>query len=85
MRTGAYLDDVRAHLGGRGAAVEEAGLVGAALGKTQPPWQVGVVQEVGMEGDGGGCQDTRTRGHGTHVCHRGGPLPRKPFPTGRSP
>lgn len=77
-RTGTYLDDVRAHLGSRGAAVEEAGLVGAALGKAQPPRQVGVVQEVGMEGDGGGC---RAPGHtdrgtwNTHVSSGGTPAP----------
>lgn len=77
-RPGAYLDDVRAHLGGRGAAVEEAGLVGTALGETQPPWEVGVVQEVGMEGDGGGCRvggHTDTGTQGTCVSSGGTPAP----------
>lgn len=50
-----YLDGVGAHLGGRGAAVEVARLVGVALDVPQPPRQVGVVPEVGLEGDGGGC------------------------------
>lgn len=46
-----YLNDLAAAIFWGGAPVEEAGVVGAALGIAEPPGQVWVALEVGVVGD----------------------------------
>lgn len=46
-----YLNDLAPTIFWSGGAVEEARLVGAALGVAEPPRQVWVSLEVGMVGD----------------------------------
>lgn len=55
---GWYLDDLAAAILWGGAPVEEAGVVGAALGVAEPPRQVWVSLEVSVVGD-------RDRGRGS--------------------